>query len=145
MRVEGKTSTLALGEKVEEISQEDEETENTREKVRKLEDYCTRHHVSPIGVKERTEEMKGKNVLKGTDMSLCTGKAHRRQHSFSLLCKKFPQFLAAMAGRVPRQTHYFLPPCRALRRVFDGFCSPMRSCFMAQLISHKGDCPGSPA
>lgn len=62
---------LALEEKVEEISQEDKEIENTREKIRKWEDDCTRYHVELIGVKERTENMEGRNFLKWMELSYC--------------------------------------------------------------------------
>lgn len=53
-----------------------------------------------MGVTERTEKIEGNNFLKRTDMSFPIGKVHQLQCSFSLFCKKSPQLLAAMVGRM---------------------------------------------
>lgn len=102
MGAERKSGTSALGGRAEEICKE-ERTENTREKMRKLEDYSTRYNTRLTGVKERNRGNREKKFSKTEGREFHIGKPISDCINFLFLCINFPgsQRLRQNSKRAP--------------------------------------------
>lgn len=88
MGVERKSGIFVLGGRVEEICKE-ERIENTREKMRKLEDYFIRYNIRLIGVKERNRGNREKKFFKIEGREFYIGKFISDCINFLFLCINF--------------------------------------------------------